>query len=289
VDDRVEQDLGVAALVSDRGSRHERNEDAGEVAVHATGIAAVVCDGVSTTANPDQASAAAAGAAIEILRRWLDDPGGDGADAVRQAVAAGRRAIEDVPATEPGGYPAAPSTTMVLAVTTPGSVLLAGIGDSRVYWVGADGNNVRLTVDDSWAEAAIAAGVPEDDAYLSPQAHVITRWLGGDAPDDDPAVSSVIVEVEGLLVVCSDGLWNYLPDPDAIGAAVQAAVDPSGVAAPITVARHLVQVALDAGGADNVTVAVLQAGPGSGAADTTQVMAVESAPGDNTDPFQKPL
>lgn len=283
MDDHLELDLEVAALVSDRGVRHERNEDAGELSVQDAGMAAVVCDGVSTTANPDQASAAAASAAVEVLRGWLDDPTGDAADAVRQAVTAGRRAIEGVPATEPGGYPAAPSTTMVLAVAVPGTVFLAGIGDSRVYWVGSDGRNVRLTVDDSWAEAAIAAGVPEDDAYLSPQAHVITRWLGGDAPEEDPAVSSVIVEMEGLLVVCSDGLWNYLPDPDDLGAAVEAAAPVEGGSRPFAVAKHLVEVALEAGGADNVTVAVLRAGPAGGSEDTTEVMSA-GRPEEGNDP-----
>lgn len=278
MNDHLELDMEVAALVSDRGARHERNEDAGEITVQDAGLAAVVCDGVSTTANPDQASTAAAAAAMEVLRRWLDDPTTDGADAVRRAVAAGRQAIGAVPSTEPGGYPAAPSTTMALAVTVPGTVFLAGVGDTRVYWMGSDGNNVRLTVDDSWAEAAIAAGVPEDDAYLSPQAHVITRWLGGDAPDEDPAVSSVIVEVEGLIVVCSDGLWNYLPAPDALGAAVEAAVPGEGESRAFAVAKHLVEIALEAGGADNVTVAVLQAGPPVGSGDTTEVMAIDSTP-----------
>lgn len=281
MDDHAEIDLGGAALVSDRGHRHHRNEDAGEVVVVGDRAAVVVCDGVSSTANPDQAAAAAARAAMAVLRPWVgsagpagpggpqQSPAGPGgqqqspepADALRGAVVAARRAVDDVPSNEPGGYPGAPSTTMVLALVAPGSVVVAGVGDSRVYWIGDGGTNRRLTVDDSWAEAAIAAGVPEPAAYAAPQAHVITNWIGGDASEDDPAVVAVDLNEPGLLVVCSDGLWNYLPGADDVAAAVSGVAVPSGSPRPVAVARHLAAVALDAGGVDNVTVVVVEAGP----------------------------
>src|SRR5205823_1429296 len=58
---------GVAA-VSDRGRRHWRNEDAYALDVDPAGrVLAVVCDGVSTTANPDQAAQAAADGALGVL------------------------------------------------------------------------------------------------------------------------------------------------------------------------------------------------------------------------------
>lgn len=282
MDDHHEIDWGVAAVVSDRGHRHHRNEDAGEVFVDGDRVAVVVCDGVSSTANPDQASAAAASAAVAVLREFLTaeptraDPAGtdptislavtDDATlataALRQAVSAARRAVEDVPDDEPGGYPGRPSTTMVLALVAPGCVVTANVGDSRGYWLPDRGAIRRLTVDDSWAEAAIAAGVPEPAAYAAPQAHVITNWIGGDASDDDPTVTAVTLDTPGLLVLCSDGLWNYLPAAEDLAAAVaDGDEDGTGVSRPLAVARHLVQVALDAGGSDNVTVAVVSAGP----------------------------
>jgi serine/threonine protein phosphatase PrpC len=271
MDDHHEIDWGVAAVVSDRGHRHHRNEDAGDVVVDGDRVAVVVCDGVSSTANPDQASAAATTAAMAVLEEFLtsdqapDDTADDAAAAtatLRDAVSAARRAVDDVPAEEPGGYPGRPSTTMVLALVEPGSVVTASVGDSRGYWLPDRGASRRLTVDDSWAEAAIAAGVPEPDAYAAPQAHVITNWIGGDASDEDPTVTTVDLETPGLLVVCSDGLWNYLPAPEDLAAAVTDGDEHgTGVSRPLAVARHLVQVALNAGGSDNVTVAVVSAGP----------------------------
>jgi len=54
----------------------------------------------------------------------------------------------------------------------------------------------------------------------------------------------------GRLVVCSDGLWNYLPT------AANLAAEMSG-GPPLTVAAELTAVALRRGGGDNITVVVL--------------------------------
>jgi len=272
VEDHVEIDLGMAALISDRGLRHHRNEDAGNVVIGGDRAAVVVCDGVSSTANPDQAAAAATEAAMDVLQAFLAEPAPDQAEdeddgaatvaALREAVDAARHAVDDVPGSEAGGYPGKPSTTLVAGVIGRGLAVMASVGDSRGYWLAEGGTNQRLTVDDSWAEAAIASGVPEPAAYAAPQAHVITSWIGGDAGDVDPAVATVRLDEAGVVVVCSDGLWNYLPGPDDLAAAADTgAPAPEGVSRPLAVARRLVDTALQAGGSDNITVAVVIVGP----------------------------
>src|SRR5260370_20946876 len=69
--DHDEVDLGPAAGVSDRGLRHQRNEDAmalaAEQAPDGPAVVAVVCDGVSSSARPAQASYAAPQAALPVL------------------------------------------------------------------------------------------------------------------------------------------------------------------------------------------------------------------------------
>jgi serine/threonine protein phosphatase PrpC len=52
------------------------------------------------------------------------------------------------------------------------------------------------------------------------------------------------------VLVCSDGLFRYRPDPAELAAAT-----PAGT--PLEVARALVELALAAGGEDNISVAVL--------------------------------
>ncbi|MGT2528458.1 hypothetical protein ACU4GG_15920 [Streptomyces nojiriensis] len=74
--DHLEEELGSVAAVSDRGLRHHRNEDSFAVAATAlpdgsTATVAIVCDGVSSASRPDEASAAAAGAANEALLEAL--------------------------------------------------------------------------------------------------------------------------------------------------------------------------------------------------------------------------
>ena len=70
--DHSEVNLGPAAGVSDRGLRHHRNEDAMALAAEEQSpngpvVVAVVCDGVSSSARPDEASQAAVQAALPVL------------------------------------------------------------------------------------------------------------------------------------------------------------------------------------------------------------------------------
>jgi serine/threonine protein phosphatase PrpC len=83
--------------------------------------------------------------------------------------------------------------------------------------------------------------------------HEITAWLGPDADLVAPHVARHCPPSGGLLVLCSDGLWNYAGPPNSLAGLV----DQSPSRHPGSVARHLAQAAIDAGGADNVTVAVL--------------------------------
>jgi serine/threonine protein phosphatase PrpC len=258
--DHVEVDLVHLASVSDRGLHHYRNEDAVAVVLGGTRAGAVVCDGVSSTANADSASAAASTAALAVLREAIegaraDDPD-DAARALQRAVAAARHAAAIVASTEAAASTGAPSTTFVAVVVAPGTVTVANVGDSRAYWI-APGQAEVLTVDDSWAEMAIAAGASPSEAYSSPRAHTITRWVGADSDNRPAAITTWPVDREGTVFVCSDGLWNYFPTADEI----RAVLDQLGPAAPIAVARHLVAAALAAGGHDNVTVVVIPAGP----------------------------
>ncbi|MFC7743191.1 hypothetical protein ACFQXA_22845 [Nocardiopsis composta] len=53
-------------------------------------------------------------------------------------------------------------------------------------------------------------------------------------------------------MICTDGLWNYAPEPDGL-----AAVLPGAHTDPIGAARAGVRFALDSGGRDNITVVVI--------------------------------
>jgi serine/threonine protein phosphatase PrpC len=246
------------ALISDKGLRHHRNEDAGAIRATEAFSVLVVCDGVSTTANPDQASAAAAAAVADAVAAGLSghEPAAEEAVSVLAgAVAAAQAAVCNAPPEEPGGYTQAPSTTLVAVVVIGDQLVTANVGDSRAYWIDAASPQAcrQLSHDDSLAEAAIAAGASPEEAYGRKDAHTITHWLGTDAPEVTPHIEVLTAPGSGILLVCSDGLWNYYEAPEALRELV--AAGPPGETA-LETARRLVDAALEAGGHDNITVAV---------------------------------
>jgi serine/threonine protein phosphatase PrpC len=254
---------GVAA-VSDRGLRHHRNEDAFALSTTllpdgSPAVVAVLCDGVSSAYRPDDASATAAERAtaslFEALRR-----GTSFEDAMREALLTAGQAVTDLASEDPGEDRAprdnAPACTCVSTIASGKVVAVGWIGDSRAYWIPDDRDTPasRLTEDDSWAARMVSAGLmSQEEAYADSRAHSITAWLGADAPELDPHTMSFEPDGPGVVVVCTDGLWNYAESAEELASAVPADAGTH----PLRCAQVLVRVALDRGGRDNVTVAVL--------------------------------
>ncbi|WP_282083304.1 PP2C family serine/threonine-protein phosphatase [Streptomyces tendae] len=263
--DHMEQESGPIAAVSDRGLRHHRNEDAFSVGCTALpdgapASVAIVCDGVSSATRPDDASLAASRAAGETLLGALPR-GTHPQQAMHDAILAASQAVNalaDEPATalEQAPHQNAPACTLVGAVVTAGLLVVGWVGDSRVYWVPADRSTppARLTEDDSWAAQMVAAGLMnEAEAYADERAHAITGWLGADAYELEPHTASFKPDRPGVVVVCTDGLWNYAESAEEMAEALPL----DAAARPLHGARVLVGHALDGGGHDNVTVALL--------------------------------
>ncbi|MGN9791348.1 PP2C family serine/threonine-protein phosphatase [Streptomyces sp. OZ13] len=264
--DHMEQELGPVAAVSDRGLRHHRNEDSFAVSATALpdgspAVVAVVCDGVSSATRPDEASAAAASAANERLLAALP-LGTHPQQAMHEAIVAASEAVNSLagqPEHAPGEehrHQNAPACTIVGAVAAAGLLVVGWVGDSRAYWVPDDrsGPPARLTEDDSWAAQMVAAGLMnEAEAYADERAHAITGWLGADAYELEPHTAAFKPDRSGVVVVCTDGLWNYAEGAEDMARAVP--VD--AAERPLHSAQMLVGHALDGGGHDNVTVAVL--------------------------------
>ncbi|MEU6995290.1 PP2C family serine/threonine-protein phosphatase [Streptomyces sp. NPDC046465] len=263
--DHMEQELGTVAAVSDRGLRHHRNEDAFAIS-EATlpdgspAVVAIVCDGVSSATRPDEASLAASRAADASLLAGLER-GSHPQQAMHDAILAAADAVnalaaEPAAAREHSPHQNAPACTLVGAVVAGGLLVVGWVGDSRAYWVPDDrgGPTVRLTEDDSWAAQMVAAGLMnEAEAYADERAHAITGWLGADAYELEPHTASFKPDRAGVVVVCTDGLWNYAEGVDEMADAVPA----DSADRPLHSAQVLVGHALDGGGHDNVTVAVV--------------------------------
>ncbi|MFI6950714.1 PP2C family serine/threonine-protein phosphatase [Streptomyces sp. NPDC050422] len=265
--DHMEQELGSVAAVSDRGLRHHRNEDSFAVSTTALpdgspAVVAIVCDGVSSASRPDEASAAASHAANEALLNSLPR-GTHPQQAMHEAIVAAAESVNllaqdsaQAQEQDPHRHQNAPACTLVGAIMASGLLVVGWVGDSRVYWVPEDRTSApaRLTEDDSWAAQMVAAGLMnEAEAYADERAHAITGWLGADAYELEPHTASFKPDRPGLVVVCTDGLWNYAES----AAEMAAAVPEDAYERPLHGAQVLVGHALDGGGHDNVTVALV--------------------------------
>ncbi|MCL2466422.1 MAG: serine/threonine-protein phosphatase [Micrococcales bacterium] len=260
-DHMEESPTAWVAGVCDRGVSHYRNEDSQAMVASAEPgqfAALVVCDGVSSVPRSDEASQAAAQAAVQVLNPVPDfdadeTPDPDWGQMLCAAAQAGNDAVAAVagPCADDGHN--CPSCTFVSAVVDSGKITTASVGDSRAYWLPDQGTPVVLTTDDSWAQEMIRAGMPRTQAERAPQAHAITRWLGPDAPALDPAITTCQPEGPGWLCVCSDGLWNYCSEADGLrDLVVEQAAACDGD--PLETARALVDWVNARGGRDNVTV-----------------------------------
>ena len=156
-----------AAAVTDRGLRHYRNEDAVLLAARGADVDVVVCDGVSVVVRP--------GRRVGDRGRDGRRPAGPGRDRTAQARRAGHhrgRARRwprwPPPATRAGPRPTRParSSPPACAATEIG---YGWVGDSRAYWLPADGPAEQLTEDDSWATHAIALGADPQAAMQRPE------------------------------------------------------------------------------------------------------------------------
>jgi serine/threonine protein phosphatase PrpC len=257
----VDEPAPWVVAVCDRGVRHARNEDAVAVAAGAdegSFAALVVCDGVSSAPDSDQASLAAARAARDVLaapRAAGEDP----EQAMVQAGAAAHRAASAVARRVAGsGRGNPPSTTFVAALLQGPDVVIGSVGDSRAYWLPDAAPSEQLSVDDSWAAEAVALGMPREEAESGPNAHAITRWLGADPPEPRPRTRARELDGPGWLLLCSDGLWNYCSEAGALGELV--AETAANARTPRELAEALVRWAVEAGGADNISVALARVG-----------------------------
>ena len=216
--DHAEIELGPAAGVSDRGLRHHRNEDAmalaAEQAPDGPAVVAVVCDGVSPRPVPTRRRRRPRRPRCRCW--WPRCSGGDIAAASLASVAAARQSVAAMQGA--GGDTSA--TTFVSAVASGYEVILCWLGDSRAYWLGQPASESRLlTRDDSVAGGMVAAGLADEAAAHGLAACARADPLAGrrrrdlaDDPDRAAHVERWTPPGPGALLMCSDGLWNYLPE-----------------------------------------------------------------------------
>jgi PPM family protein phosphatase len=142
-------------------------------------------------------------------------------------------------------------TTLVTCLFYDNRVLVAHLGDSRLYLL-RDARFRQVTRDHSLLQEQIDSGLlTADQAKNAQHKNLVTRALGID-PSVEPEIHEYPVRPGDIYLLCSDGLCDMVDDED-IGMTLTALGGNLKMAA-----QHLVQMANDNGGRDNVSVILVR-------------------------------
>ena len=241
----------AAAGLTDVGRRRERNQDhvshqvpSDERVLEDKGALFVVCDGMGGHAAGEVASQMVVESLLEAYYSGADsDIITAVANAIKQANQAVFRYASEHPEMKGMG------TTCVALVVHGGRAYFVNIGDSRGYLV-RNGVLRQITLDHSWVAEQVRAGLlSEEQARTHAHRNVITRSVG-----TQPNVSADLF-IETLrdgdrVLLCSDGLHGYV-DEEFIEREMTTHDEPG------TGAQHLINMANDNGGPDNITALVI--------------------------------
>lgn len=164
--------------------------------------------------------------------------------AIREALQAAHRSI----VAEGNARGTTIGATVVALVLADGHWLALWAGDSRLYRMRGGGIEM-LTSDHSVVAELVKSGrMTWDEAELHPQSNQITRAVGVGDDLELEKVHGELVSGDRYLI-CSDGLTKYATFDQLRRALSGAPIE--------TLAEKLVQMALDGGGADNISVIVI--------------------------------
>lgn len=231
--------------VRDTGQVRKSNQDEAASLDLADGtVLLVVADGVGGSPGGDVASAAT----VEALRVALREGGGaDPKGALQAGVEMANARVREIAAADASRSEMA--STVVAAIVCGDGAWVAGVGDSRGY-VLRGGELHQVTADDSWVAEQVRAGLmTEQEAETSRYKNVITRGIGVHERVDAGEIEWVPLAAGDALLLCSDGLYRMVAD-DALAEALRAE---QGLE---TTAAELVKMANEAGGADNISLAL---------------------------------
>jgi len=241
---------------TDIGKRRSLNEDA----LFASDHLFILCDGMGGHKAGEVASQLAIDVIAGFGKRSAEDteitwPYGfltrvsfDG-NRLRTAIKLANRTVFRKSASSEDYTGMGTTVAAVLVARNRPLVTYASVGDSRIYLIRA-GVILQLSHDDSWANLSWEADTVDDSTRAAMQ-HVLTKALG--ARDDvDFEVKSQELNDGDIVLLCSDGLTNMLPDRRILEIVSPHGADVEGAC------RALVSEANAQGGRDNISVILVR-------------------------------
>lgn len=238
-------------FLTDIGAVRESNQDACECGLFSPSSAwAIVCDGMGGASGGNVASSIALEKIRDFLTREFNENLNRGSikalllNAMREANRAVYETAQEREELRGMG------TTGVVMLATKGTLHVAHVGDSRAYLLRQDGLE-QITMDHSYVQDLVNIGqLTPEEARVHPKRNIITRVLG--VRDEVLCDYSAFDFSPGdLALSCSDGLSNYI-EHDTL---LRFMKEHRGNGKVLS--EKLVRCAVERGGSDNITVAVI--------------------------------
>jgi serine/threonine protein phosphatase PrpC len=211
----------------------------------------LVADGVGGASGGGEASQLA----VESITRYVSSSlrsyhaagstrGGEFEEALRTAAAEAHTAVKAEAASQDEHNRMA--TTLTLAIVIWPWVYVVQVGDSRCYHY-LNGTLRQVTRDQTMAQALVDQGVLAPELVAtSPLSHVLVSAIGGQAAM--PEVTRLdIRDRNSVLLLCSDGLTKHVSDAEI-------ATQIGGMQSSEQLCHSLLDLALERGGSDNITI-----------------------------------
>lgn len=234
---------------TDTGKMRQQNQDAficrrvGENAGYA-----IVCDGMGGENAGEVASATACQLIEKFFHRDVNENMTEASvkAVIFSAISAANAKVYSMAKENPDYH--GMGTTLVLAVVIGQNMHIVNIGDSRIYMVEKKAVK-QLTRDHTLVQNMIDRGeISEEEAINHPKKHYITRAIGvGDTLDIDYQMYEL--KKESIVLLCSDGLSNYLR-LEKLPEQLKSCVHKNSI-------QELIDFANDQGGSDNITAVML--------------------------------
>jgi protein phosphatase len=242
---------------TDIGKRRKINEDA----IFAANNLFLVCDGM----GGHKAGEVASHVAVETIARFVERTEEDreltwpfgfnprlsyNANRLRTAIKLANRAVHRQASSREEYTGMGTTVAAVLVAPSEARVTYANVGDSRVYLI-RDRAMLQISRDDSWANLGWSGGVAEDLTGTSAMKNILTKALGAREDVEFDVVDQALHEGD-LILLCSDGLTNMIPDPRINELVTAHPNDPAGAC------RELIAEANAQGGRDNISVILVE-------------------------------
>lgn len=226
------------------------------LSTYTRGFLFLVADGVGALSQAAEGSATAIQAVSQYILDMSDvsmqaEPSRAGEIAERMRTFA-LRAHEVLRGDTPADVSGSNATTFTMAMGIWPRYFIIHAGDSRCYQYRAR-RLQRLTTDQTMAQAMVDSGVmSKEKAEASQWKHVLVSALG--SSQLEPELKVIDIDWGDSLLLCSDGLTRHVEDAE-----IERRLGAGGTSE--TICNDLLNQALERGGADNITIVLVQLPP----------------------------